>query len=117
MAVTLLAIFRRPEGGDEALQTFLMRYHAEHLPLISSVPGLRSMTVQRVTHSYTPASDPVLTNHMTFEDRDALDAAMRSDAMRQAGRVLREIAPGLLTLVVLEEEGPSSQPVSDPEAA
>jgi uncharacterized protein (TIGR02118 family) len=108
MAVTLLAMFQRPTGDVEALQTFLQRYHAEHLPLVSAVPGLRSMTVQRVTHSYTPDSDPVLTNHMTFDDRDALDAAMGSEPMRQAGRILREIAPGLLTLVVLEEEGPDA---------
>jgi uncharacterized protein (TIGR02118 family) len=117
MAVTLLALFRRPEGGDDALDTFLERYHAEHLPLIAGVPGLRSMTVARVTHAFTPDTDLVLTNHMTFDDREALDAGMASDAMRQAGRNLRDIAPGLLTLVVLEDEGPSDRPVTDPEAA
>ena len=104
MAVTLLAMFRRPDGGDEALQAFLRRYHAEHLPLIAAVPGLRSTTVHRVAFSYTPELDLVLTNHMTFDDRQALDVAMGSEPMRKAGRVLREIAPGLLTLVVLEED-------------
>jgi uncharacterized protein (TIGR02118 family) len=117
MAVTLLAVFRRPDGGDEALQTFLRRYHAEHVPLIAAVPGLRTMTVQRVTHSYSPDADLVLTNHMTFDDREALDAGMASDAMRQAGRNAREIAPGLLTLVVLEEDRPTAVSVTDPEAA
>lgn len=102
MPVTLLAMFRRPEGGDAALETFLSRYHAEHLPLIRAVPGLRSMTVERVTHTYTPDTDLVLVNHMTFDDRAALDAGMASDPMRQASRNLRDIAPGLLTLVVLE---------------
>jgi uncharacterized protein (TIGR02118 family) len=106
MAVTLLAMFRRPDGGDDALQTFLRRYRDEHLPLIAAVPGLVSMTVQRVVHSYTPDADLVLTNHMVFDDRAALDAGMASDPMRQAGRTLREIAPGLLALVVLEGEGP-----------
>ena len=117
MAVTLLAMFRRPEGPDEVLETFLERYHAEHLPLIGAVPGLRTMTVERVTHSFTPGDNLVLTNHMTFDDRESLDAGMASDAMRAAGRNLREIAPGLLTLVVLEEEGPYGDPVVDPEAA
>lgn len=112
MAVTLLAMFRRPEGGDEALQTFLRRYQAEHLPLISAVPGLRALTVERVTHSFTPGNDLVLTNHMTFDDREALDAGMVSEPMRQAGRNLREIAPGLLTLLVLEAERPADEPAT-----
>jgi uncharacterized protein (TIGR02118 family) len=106
MPVTLLALFRRPEGGEDALQTFLGRYKAEHLPLIGTVPGLLRMTVRRVVHCYTD-SDLVLTNEMVFGDRQALDAAMASEAMRAAGRNLREIAPGLLTLVVLEGEGPA----------
>jgi uncharacterized protein (TIGR02118 family) len=117
MSVTLLAQFRRPDGGDDALQTFLDRYQAEHLPLIATVPGLRSMTVQRVIQSYTPDTDLVLTNQMIFDDRDALDAAMASEPMRLAGRNLREIAPGLLTLVALEEAGPGNDPASDPDAA
>jgi uncharacterized protein (TIGR02118 family) len=117
MSVTLLAQFRRPDGGDEALHAFLDRYEREHLPLIASVPGLRSMTIHRVVQSYTPASDLILTNQMVFDDRDALDAAMASEPMRQAGRNLREIAPGMLTLVALEEAGPSEEPVADPDAA
>jgi hypothetical protein len=40
---------------------------------------------------------------MEFDDRAALDAGMASDEMRVAGRNLREIAPGLLTLVALDE--------------
>ena len=33
----------------------------------------------------------------------ALDAGLASDAMRAAGRNLREIAPGLATFLVLED--------------
>ena len=50
---TLLALYRRPDAGDEALA--------------------------------------------------ALDAGLASDEMRVAGRHLREIAPGLATMLVLEE--------------
>ncbi len=42
---------------------------------------------------------------MDFDDRAALDAGLASDAMRAAGRNLREIAPGLATLLVLESAG------------
>jgi hypothetical protein len=40
---------------------------------------------------------------MHFDDHDSLKAAMRSDEMAAAGKNLGEIAPDLLTLVVLEE--------------
>ena len=32
---TLLALFRRPEGGPDALATFERRYATEHLPLVA----------------------------------------------------------------------------------
>ena len=102
MPATLLALYRRPEGGAEALDKFLERYHAEHMPLIERVPGLRDSQVERVAQHYA-GEDIVMVTLMTFDDHAALDAAMASDEMRQAGRVLRDLAPGLLTLVALEE--------------
>jgi uncharacterized protein (TIGR02118 family) len=101
MAATLLAIFKRPEGGDEAFETFMSRYSGEHMPLIDKVPGLRSSVVEKVAQNYG-GDDIVIVTRMTFDDGAALDAGMASDEMRVAGRNLREIAPGLLTLVALE---------------
>lgn len=103
MAVTLMALYRRPDGGDEALETFRDRYAEEHLPLVRQTPGLRSLRVQRVAKAFTD-SDLVLVTSMVFDDRAALDAGLASDAMRDAGRNLREIAPGLSTLLVLEDD-------------
>ena len=100
MAVTLLAMFKRPAGGTDALATFLARYRAEHLPLIAQVPGLRSTDVEEVTQKYA-GDDIVMVTRMTFDDQAALDAAMASQEMRVAGRNLREIAPDMLTLVAL----------------
>jgi uncharacterized protein (TIGR02118 family) len=106
---TLLALFRRPEGGGEALATFLRRYHAEHLPLVAATPGLRSTRVQRVAEELGGETDLVVITALDFDDRAALDAGLASDAMRQAGRNLREIAPGLSTLLVLEDDaGPAA---------
>ena len=100
---TLLALYRRPDGGPEALETFERRYGAEHLPLVAGTPGLRATTVQRVSGALGGETDLVLVTTMTFDDRAALDAGLGSDAMRAAGRNLREIAPGLATLLVLED--------------
>jgi uncharacterized protein (TIGR02118 family) len=100
---TLLALYRRPDGGDDALQTFLRRYEGEHLPLVARTPGLRATRVQRVQEALGAETDVVVITAMDFDDRAALDAGLASDAMRQAGRNLREIAPGLATLLVLED--------------
>jgi uncharacterized protein (TIGR02118 family) len=101
---TLLALFRRPDGGDETLATFLRRYHAEHLPLVARTPGLRATRVQHVKEALGTETDLVVITAMDFDDRPALDAGLASDAMRQAGRNLREIAPGQFTLLVLEDD-------------
>ncbi len=103
MPVTLLALYRRPEGGDEALETFRRRYAEEHLPLVRETPGLRSLQVESVVHAFGE-TDLVLVARMGFDDRAALDAGLGSDAMRRAGRNLREIAPGLSTLLVVQED-------------
>ena len=99
----LLALYRRPDGGPEALETFERRYRDEHLPLVAATPGLRSTRVHRVAEALGGETDLVLVTSMEFDDRAALDDGLRSDAMRAAGRSLREIAPGLATLLVLEE--------------
>ena len=103
MAVTLLALFKRPEGGVDELARFLARYRAEHLPLIAQVPGLRSTEVEEVSQNYG-GEDVIVVTRMTFDDQAALDLAMASPEMRVAGRNLREIAPGMLTLVALGGE-------------
>jgi uncharacterized protein (TIGR02118 family) len=100
---TLIALYRRPDGGDEALAEFERRYATEHLPLVAETPGLRSTHVRRVSSALGGETDLVLVTTMDFDDRAALDAGLASDAMRAAGRSLREIAPGLSTLLVLED--------------
>jgi uncharacterized protein (TIGR02118 family) len=100
---TLLALYRRPDGGDAALAEFERRYAAEHLPLVGGTPGLRATTVRRVSQALGEDTDLVLITAMEFDDRASLDAGLASDAMRAAGRNLREIAPGLATLLVLED--------------
>jgi uncharacterized protein (TIGR02118 family) len=100
---TLLALFRRPEGGPEHQALFERRYAAEHLPLVATTPGLRAARVQRVVTALGGETDLMLATSMEFDDRAALDAGIASEAMRAAGRNLREIAPGLATLLVLED--------------
>jgi uncharacterized protein (TIGR02118 family) len=99
---TLLVLYRRPDGGPEAQATFERRYASEHLPLVAGTPGLRQTRVQRVVGALGGETDLILATSLVFDDRGALDAGLASDAMRAAGRNLREIAPGLGTFLVLE---------------
>lgn len=100
---TLLVLYRRPDGGAEAQATFERRYTEEHLPLVAGTPGLRETRVGRVSEALGGETDLLLATTMRFDDRAALDAGLASDAMRAAGRNLREIAPGLATFLVLED--------------
>jgi uncharacterized protein (TIGR02118 family) len=102
---TLLVLYRRPDGGQDALETFERRYRDEHLPLIADAPGLRRTTVWRVSGALGGETDLALVAALDYDDRVALDDSLRSDAMRAGGRVLREIAPGLATFLVLEAAG------------
>ena len=100
---TLLVLYRRPDGGPDALAEFERRYATEHMPLVAQTPGLRGTRVQRVSGALGSETDLVLVAAMGFDDRAALDAGLASDPMRAAGRTLREIAPGLATFLVVED--------------
>ncbi|HUQ44026.1 MAG TPA: EthD family reductase [Candidatus Limnocylindria bacterium] len=100
---TLLVLYRRPDGGEEALATLESRYRDEHLPLAATTPGLRNIRIWRVAEALGSETKLVLAAAMDFDDRAALDEGLRSDPMRAAGRNLREIAPGLATFLVVEE--------------
>src|SRR4029078_12853885 len=100
---TLLALYRRPDGGPDAQAAFERRYTEEHLPLVAGTPGLRETRMRRVSEALGAETDLTLVTSMRFDDRAALDAGLASDAMRAAGRNPREIAPGLATLLVLED--------------
>jgi uncharacterized protein (TIGR02118 family) len=116
---TLLVLYRRPDGGEEALVTLERRYRDEHLPLVAATPGLRATRLWRVGEALGAETDLVLACAMDFDDRASLDAGLRSESMRAAARVLREIAPGLATFLVVEEaadllDGGSGRPVDGP---
>jgi len=100
---TLLVLYRAPEGGAEALATFESRYRDEHMPLVAQTPGLRASRAWRVGEALGDETDLAVAAALDFDDRAAMDEALRSEPMRAASRVLREIAPGLATFLVLED--------------
>ncbi len=105
----LLALYRRPDGGDAAVETFEEAYTDTHLPLIARVPGLRRIHAQRVTRALTE-SDLFLVTAMEFEDRAALDAGLASDEMRAAARSLRDIGGTAISTLLIVEDAPDVVP-------
>ena len=101
--MTLLVLYRAPEGGEAALAELERRYGGEHMPLVAQTPGLRASRVWRVKEAMGAETDLVLAAALDFDDRAAMDEALRSEPMRAASRILREIAPGLATFLVVED--------------
>jgi uncharacterized protein (TIGR02118 family) len=107
---TLLALYRRPDGGDEAYAAFERAYSSTHLPLIAKVPGLRTVRVARVRRSLTPGSDVALVARMAFGDRDTLRTALASPEMAAAAANLEEIGGSSLATMLIVEEAPELIP-------
>ncbi len=101
---TLLALYRRPDGGAESLAAFERAYAETHLPLIERLPGLRTLRVARVRRVIAGESDVTLVARMHFDDWEAAKSALNSDEMRAAGENLAAIGGSdLLTLLVVDE--------------
>ena len=101
---TLLALYRRPDGGAEALADV-------RAPLRRGAPAARRGDARACVDDPGPArggrarrrDGPRARHGHAVRRSRGLDAGLASDAMRAAGRNLREIAPGLATLLVLED--------------
>jgi hypothetical protein len=72
------------------------------MPLVAQTPGLRATRAWRVSEALGSETNLAVAAALDFDDRAAMDEALRSEPMRAASRVLREIAPGLATFLVLE---------------
>jgi hypothetical protein len=64
---------------------------------------MTSLRVRRVSEALGGPTALILVAEMGFDDRAALDEGLASDPMHAAGRNLRTIAPGLATMLVLED--------------
>jgi uncharacterized protein (TIGR02118 family) len=101
---TLLALYRRPDGGDDAYTAFERAYAETHLPLIARLPGLRTLRVARVRRTLAGPSGVALVARMAFDDWESTKAALGSSEMEAAGRNLAEIGGSdLLTLLAVDE--------------
>ena len=103
MSTTLLALYRRPEGGRRVSPRSCAATRRSTCRSSARCPACVRCGSADVVRAFGQ-SDLVLVARLIFDDRAALDVALASEPMRAAGRNLREIAPGIVTMVVVEPD-------------
>ncbi|HKI56529.1 MAG TPA: EthD family reductase [Trueperaceae bacterium] len=99
--IKLIALYKRPDDLD----AFMRHYREVHTPLARRLPGLQQMVVNTVTaDAFGKEAELALIAEMHFADRDAFNAAMRSDANKALAEDLAGFAGGLATVLVTDSE-------------
>jgi uncharacterized protein (TIGR02118 family) len=94
----LMVLIRRPRDPAE----FEDRWSREFVPRAERMPGLRRVTLSRVTGGLPGAIDLHLVHEFYFDNLDALQAAMASPEGQAAGHALMGFAAAEATLSFAE---------------
>jgi uncharacterized protein (TIGR02118 family) len=90
MSVKLTVVYGKPDDGE----TFDKHYHEVHMPIVDRWPGVERVEVAKVSGG--PGGSPApyhLITEIYFADEGALNAALSSDAGKEAGKDFMGIAP------------------------
>ena len=96
MAAKVIAMYTRP--ADE--EAFKARYFPAHVDLVKKLPGLQRIEVSRGLGKDAPYW---MMAEMTFENRDALMAAVGSDEAKVTIADAQEFAGDILTVMLADE--------------
>ena len=95
----LVALYKEPENRED----FDKQYVETHIPLIEKVPGLRGMEVYKPMKNMMGGENPYyMMATLTFDNMDALKAAMSSPEGQAAGANIMGFAGKLITLLTTE---------------
>ena len=95
--IKLIALYRTPEDPE----AFDEHYRSVHTPLAEQMPGLRNMEITRMKPlSPHTKSSYYLMAEMTFDDEEALQIALQSDAGKASAKDLQGFAQGLVELYI-----------------
>ena len=90
MTVKLTVVYGTPDDPD----VFDKHYNEVHVPLVERWPGLQRVEISKVSGGPGGSASPYhLITEIYFADEDALNAALGSDAGREAGKDFMQIAP------------------------
>jgi uncharacterized protein (TIGR02118 family) len=102
MTVKLTIVYGTPEDADG----FDKHYDAVHVPIVERWPGVERIEIAKVTGGPGGSPSPYhLITEIYFADNDALNAALGSDAGREAGKDFMQIAPPGSFMTVSELSG------------
>src|SRR3954454_5438054 len=90
MTVKLTVVYGKPEQAD----AFDKHYFEVHMPIVARWPGVQRTEVAKISGG--PMGSPAayhLITEIYFADEDALNAALSSDAGKEAGKDFMSIAP------------------------
>ena len=90
MTVKLTVVYGTPDDKDG----FDKHYADVHMPIVERWPGVERTEVAKVSGGPMGSESPYhLITEIYFADEDALNAALGSDAGREAGKDFMGIAP------------------------
>jgi len=98
--IKLIALFKRPADPE----SFDRHFQSVHLPLVRNIPGLRNLEILRVTGAPIGESPYHLMAELSFDSRDAMDAAFATPAGRAVARDLVGFAAPVVTVFHGETE-------------
>ncbi len=99
MATKLIALYRQPKDPV----AFDKHYDEVHTPLIRAVPGLKSLSVNRIGKHLMGPDRPYLVAVMEFADDESFNAAMASDENKAAGKDVQSFAGDIVSLMVARD--------------
>ena len=91
--MTLVALYKRPSDDADFEKHFL----EIHVPLLRQFPGLRSLTILRVTGAPIGESKFSFLVEASFDSRAAMDAALSSREGKAVARDLMAFAAEYVT--------------------
>src|SRR4051794_39533363 len=90
MSVKLTVVYGTPEDAD----AFDKHYEEVHMPIVERWPGLVRVELAKVAGGPMGSPSPYhFIAELHFDDADALNAALASDAGKEAGKDFMAIAP------------------------
>jgi uncharacterized protein (TIGR02118 family) len=102
MTVKLTVVYGTPDDPD----LFGKHYKDVHTPIVQRWPGVERIEIARVSGGPGGSQSPYhLITEIYFADNDALNAALGSDAGREAGKDFMQIAPPGSFMTVSELAG------------
>jgi uncharacterized protein (TIGR02118 family) len=96
----MIALYKQPKDKEQ----FDAHYYGTHVPLTEKIPGLRKITVTKITG--TPMgteSEYYLLCEMYYDSREAFQEAMKTKEAKASAKDVMSFAGDLVTFMVGEE--------------